>query len=58
MSAAVLSGVDLIDNEAWLAGFDAYENGDGCPWDAFGRLGWIAAREVAEREQKIAEALA
>lgn len=38
-----------IDNTAWLAGCDAYERGEGCPWgNESARLGWLAARREQE----------
>lgn len=39
---------ELIDNRAWLAGYAAYELGEGCPWGSpSARLGWIAAKDDA-----------
>jgi hypothetical protein len=40
--------IALLNNEAWLAGYAAYEAGDSCPWDESARLGWLAAREELE----------
>lgn len=46
------TAVDLIDNTAWLRGYDRYLAGESCPWtvngDQSARLGWIAARDEAE----------
>lgn len=38
---------EMIDNKAWLAGYAAFKRGEGCPWNASGRLGWIAAKRDA-----------
>lgn len=41
----------LIDNTAWLRGYDRFQRGESCPWsigtDQSARLGWIAARDEA-----------
>lgn len=42
---------NLIDNTAWLAGYAAYERGEGIPWggeDDSARAGWLQARTDAE----------
>lgn len=34
----------MIDNAAWLAGYEARRRGEGCPWNDSGRAGWLAAK--------------
>jgi hypothetical protein len=39
----------MVDNTAWLAGYERFARGEGCPWgDESARLGWIAARDEAD----------
>ena len=42
----------LRDNRLWLAGYDAFRNSDGCPWDPSARLGWIAARNETQENAR------
>lgn len=50
-----MNTTDMIGSTAaWLAGWKAYEEGEGCPWgDPNLRLGWIAARDENEAAQLI-----
>lgn len=41
----------MINNTAWLAGYAAFEAGDGIPWgDESARRGWLTARADAEND--------
>jgi hypothetical protein len=51
--------MELINNAAWLDGYDAFWAGEDCPWDDLsGRAGWCAAydAEVARIKATTAEA--
>jgi hypothetical protein len=42
---------ELIDNEAWLAGYAARQRGLGCPWgNPAARQGWLVAKADAGSE--------